>query len=89
MEAMSFGIPKIATNVGGTSELVTDKTGILIPKNCSPEDVSEALNSISKKSRSTDFRMEVRNAWKSKVNAQENFTNFAEQLNSISEQNTH
>ena len=88
MEAMSFGIPIIATNVGGTSELVTDKTGILIPKNCSPEDVSEAINRISKKSRSTDFRIEVRNAWKSKVNAQENFTNFAEQLNSISEQNT-
>jgi len=88
MEAMSFGIPIIATNVGGASELVTDKTGILIPKNCSPEDISEALNRISKKSTSTDFRIEVRNAWKSKVNAQENFTNFAEQLNSISEQNT-
>jgi len=88
MEAMSFGIPIIATNVGGTSELVTDKTGVLIPKNCSPEDVSEALTRISKNSRSTDFRIEVRNAWKSKVNAQENFTNFAEQLNSISEQNT-
>jgi len=88
MEAMSFGIPIIATNVGGTSELVTDKTGVLIPKNCSPEDVSEALTRISKKSRSADFRIEVRNAWKSKANAQENFTNFAEQLNSISEQNT-
>jgi glycosyltransferase involved in cell wall biosynthesis len=88
MEAMSFGIPIIATDVGGTSEPVTDKTGILIPGDCSPEDVSEALNSISKKSRSTDFRIGVRNAWKSKVNAQENFTNFAEQLNSISEQKT-
>jgi len=50
MEAMSFGIPIIATDVGGTSEPVTDKTGILIPGDCSPEDVSEALNSISKKS---------------------------------------
>ncbi|PZC52367.1 hypothetical protein LH53_05140 [Mesotoga sp. TolDC] len=86
MEAMSFGIPIMATDVGGTSELVTDETGVLIPGNCSPEDVSEALNSISKRSRSTDFRNQVRNAWKSKVNPQENFTHFAEQLNAISEQ---
>ena len=31
MEAISFGIPIIATNVGGNAEIVNDETGVLIP----------------------------------------------------------
>lgn len=33
MEAISFGIPIIATNVGGNAEIVNDETGVLIPVN--------------------------------------------------------
>ena len=31
MEAHSFSIPVVATNVGGTSEIVNEENGILLP----------------------------------------------------------
>ncbi|MCW3849354.1 glycosyltransferase [Sphingomonas sp. LB-2] len=36
MEAMAAGVPTLATDVGGTRELVTDATGCLIPADASP-----------------------------------------------------
>jgi glycosyltransferase involved in cell wall biosynthesis len=48
MEAMACGVPVIATNVGGTSELVVDgKTGILIPPS-HPEAVFDAIMTLRK-----------------------------------------
>ncbi len=47
MEAMSFGIPVIATNVGGNREIVEHgKNGILLSDNPSKEDVANALIKI-------------------------------------------
>ena len=46
MEAFSAGIPAIATDVGGTSELVTPDTGILLPENPSPEEVWKAIRTF-------------------------------------------
>jgi glycosyltransferase involved in cell wall biosynthesis len=43
MEALSFGIPVIATDVGGTSELVNENNGQLIPANF---DINELAYSI-------------------------------------------
>lgn len=36
-EAVSYGVPVIATDVGGNAEIVTPETGILIPKESRPE----------------------------------------------------
>lgn len=48
-EAMSYGMPILATNVGGISELVTDhENGILIDKNFIPEDIAVKLAPILK-----------------------------------------
>jgi colanic acid/amylovoran biosynthesis glycosyltransferase len=50
MEACSFGLPIIATNVGGTSELVDDNNGILLDKNITPFELSKTIkffNNIS------------------------------------------
>lgn len=43
MEAMSFGIPCIATNVGGTSEIVNNKSGILLTAKFSDSDLLNAI----------------------------------------------
>jgi glycosyltransferase involved in cell wall biosynthesis len=41
MEAQSYGIPILASNVGGISEIVqNEKTGILLPVNIKPENIS-------------------------------------------------
>ncbi|NJK95527.1 MAG: glycosyltransferase [Bacteroidales bacterium] len=36
MEALSFGLPVIATDVGGTGELINDEVGMLINPEISP-----------------------------------------------------
>ncbi len=46
LEAAHFGVPVVATSVGGTPEIVTDKeTGLLIPPD-SPESLSIALRRL-------------------------------------------
>ncbi|MDD5597169.1 MAG: glycosyltransferase [Victivallaceae bacterium] len=46
MEAMSFGIPTIATDVGGTSELVNEQTGLLIEKSFKLTTLAEILDNF-------------------------------------------
>jgi len=47
LEAMSIGLPCIATNVGGIPEIITDKqNGILIPPQ-SPEAITEAIHFLA------------------------------------------
>lgn len=44
MEACGCGIPVIATDVGGTHEIVSDGVnGFLLPSDCGPEDVAAAI----------------------------------------------
>lgn len=46
MEAMSYGIPAFATNVGGVRELVTDQTGYLVEKDFEPTELSRCIEGI-------------------------------------------
>jgi len=43
MEAFSFGIPVIATNVGGTREIVDDSCGVLLSADFTSEELGEVL----------------------------------------------
>ena len=49
MEAISSGIPVIATNVGGVSEIVNNQTGFLLNRDFSQDEFDNALNSIVEK----------------------------------------
>lgn len=81
MEAISCGIPIIATAVGGNKEIVTEQNGILLPENPTPEEVAEiiisAINNLHEK------RQGSRQVWNSKYNAHVNFANFAKLLAKI------
>ena len=46
MEAMSFDIPIVATDVGGTGEIVTDEAGRLVAANPSAAEVAKVLRSV-------------------------------------------
>lgn len=48
MEALSSGIPIMATNVGGTSEIIDDTVGKLLPKELTPELLCKELVSYNK-----------------------------------------
>lgn len=79
MEIMSFGIPAIATNVGGTSEIVSDgRNGFLLDKDVSSSQLSDmlrycfCLDELKYKA----LRKEARATWDSKFNARNNYLKF-------------
>lgn len=76
MEAISFGIPVIATNVGGTAEIVQDGVnGYLIDSYFEPEDVVQKIQDITK-----DMRLKARQFWEENYNAEINYSAFFEKL---------
>lgn len=83
MEASSFGIPCIATDVGGTRELVhTGQNGILLPSDPSPENVRDAILSIlamDDKGYET-LRHTTREYWNAHFNAEKNYREFVDEL---------
>lgn len=43
MEAISFNIPVIATNVGGTNEIVTSESGVLLDPHFSAQELADQI----------------------------------------------
>ncbi len=78
MEALSFGLPIIARNVGGMQEIVNDKNGVLIDDIENQEEVINKLTCFLKKWRMNKHRyLEYAVAiWKEKYNAEVNYKNF-------------
>jgi glycosyltransferase involved in cell wall biosynthesis len=76
-EAISFGIPIIATNVGGIHEIVNNRTGILIEKNFDSKKVAEQIEVfITSNKNQEEFRNGVRNFWKENFDAEKVYTEF-------------
>ena len=50
MEAMSYGIPVIARDVGSIGELVSDTCGVLLPGMISSEDLALSINGLLEES---------------------------------------
>lgn len=82
MEAFSFGIPVIATNVGGTAELVNDLNGKLLNKDIDPYEITNAIEEFASKSNEEKRRKSemAYRMWEEHFNAEKNYKQFAEQL---------
>ena len=80
MEAISFGIPVLATDVGGTSEIVSGDTGWLIEKDFSVLSVVKVIESNRPRFRDEVFRLGVRGFWKSNFEALKNYKEFINQF---------
>lgn len=82
MEAMSYGIPVVATNVGGTSEIVNAKNGFLLNLNPTSVEIREVLERYYTlpKSVQVQYRSEAMLQWESHFNAEKNLNNFFIQL---------
>lgn len=83
MEACSFGIPIVATDVGGTSELVReDETGHLLKADFTPEELAELFRQLfrQKKERHDILRQNCRRVWQEEFCAEVNFDRFAEAI---------
>lgn len=82
MEAMSFSTPVFATDVGGTSEIVNNENGLLLPPDLSPEYLSDqiraffqSLEEIKELKRRAAF-----DTWKFRYNSEANYAEYAQEL---------
>ena len=70
MEAISFGIPVIATNVGGTSEIVLDKiTGKLLSKDFTSTELAQIIENFYSSKHTIDLKKSCRHFWKQHFDA--------------------
>ena len=82
MEASSFGIPAIATDVGGTGEIIKDEyNGFLLPADFSDELLaSKILSLIKDRSKAEQMRKNAREEWENDYNEERNYQLFAESV---------
>ena len=81
MESLSSGIPVIARNVGGISEIVNNNNGWLLDANISPEKLAETLLIvISSKNELLKKRQAAVGSWEAKFNADLNYNQFVDSL---------
>ena len=83
MEALSFGIPVMATAVGGVPELVSDDAGCLLPANPTTEEIALRLFEYMELPPSAQKakRKQARSVWENGWNADVNFKQFCTTLN--------
>lgn len=86
-EAMMHGIPALATDVGGTSELVDESTGWLLPSSPDAASIARAIDEIA--SLPADRRAMKRTAASERArsifDAERNYARFATGLRAFSE----
>jgi glycosyltransferase involved in cell wall biosynthesis len=79
VEALSYGIPAMACNVGGIPEIVNEQTGILLPENFDVRLVAHKIvNFRSSHMNDLKFRKGVRDFWKNNFDAEKNYPEFVE-----------
>ena len=78
MEALSFGIPAIATDVGGTHEIVINgHNGLLLSCDPSPADIAHAITQIVAMD---GVRANARFIWQDRCSAAENYSKFYQEI---------
>lgn len=80
MEAMSFGIPAMATDAGGTSELVSEKTGLLINIDIAPQELAFKIEELISRPDISTLRRGAREIWENKSMADKVYPDFINHL---------
>lgn len=86
MEAMSFGIPAIATNVGGVSEIVINgKTGFLLDQDIDTKHVAIVIENVARMNPDEyeAMRIEARKMWGTFYSADINYPAFCDKILSL------
>lgn len=87
MEAFSLGLPVIATNAGGTGEIVTDThNGTLLPVEITADDLADALRNFAQLPAATvqSYRTAALTTWRSNCDAHCNYEAFSRALIGLS-----
>ena len=77
MEAISFGIPLMVTNVGGCNEICNSQTGVLIDRDFDRKKAADILEKFKTSAmNTTEFRSGCRDYWKDNFDASKNYSSF-------------
>lgn len=81
MEAMSYRIPVLATDVGGVSEIIDETCGYLLQKDVTEEQVAERIHSIFADRQAHDaVAARAYDAWEQRYSASATYPKFCSQL---------
>lgn len=86
MEAMSFGIPVIGTNVGGVSEIIEHgENGYLLSPTPLAQEVANAIEKLCNLPHESmqALRANAYNTWNTKFNAETNYSRFIESIKAL------
>ena len=85
MEANSYGIPAIATDVGGVSELVNKENGFLLSGDTSAEEISKTILEFYQMTikQKIEIRRNAYNTWNKYYNADRNFNQLAKLISDL------
>lgn len=85
MEAISYGIPVLATDVGGTNEIVNNSFGILIDSAISPEIVKQKICAFMNlpKEKCNQYRNNAYLHWKNNFDAERNMKVLFNAINAV------
>lgn len=85
MEASAAGIPMVATDVGGNSEIVNAGNGILIAADADIPTIAWALLHFADRSLAAAHRRAARSDWDQRFNARRNYALFGQELVRVAE----
>ena len=80
MEASAAGIPMIATDVGGTAEIVNAANGVLLPADADTPTIAAAILCLRDRSGMRACRASARLHWEAHFNAAANYGRFGRAL---------
>lgn len=82
MECMSYGVPAIATDVGGCREIVTNETGFLIRRDFIPNELTKILYNFSNLTivERLAYRISAQKMWSTKFNGTDNARHFLQAI---------
>lgn len=82
MEAMVHGIPAIAPNIGGISELVTSECGALLPEDATTEDLAKTIVDMAATCKDPSIRSNAAERIRELYDAEANFRQFISETTS-------
>lgn len=85
MEAIAYGIPVVATDVGGVCEIIEEKHGLLVAPDAKANDIIPELEVFISNYRQNalSLRANANLFWQNRFNAISNYTNLFKEINNI------
>lgn len=83
MEAMSMGIPAMGPCIGGIPELITVKSGYLLPEKPTIQEIAEGLEKMLVLSKNKDVRINAKRIVETRFSAKKNYKTFVHEITSI------